>query len=60
MSELTNDPRPWVQFDPLTQTYGTRDGTKVAGELVNGVECLADVIHIAALRDQQRATGTKP
>lgn len=46
--------KEWVQFDPLTQTHQTPDGTAVGTELVDSAECLADVFHIAGIRDQQR------
>ena len=46
---------PWEFFNPLTRTYDTRDGTKVAEELVLNVRCLADVLHIAGIRAKQRA-----
>jgi hypothetical protein len=44
----------WVFYNPLTATYDTRDGTKVARELVEHSECLWDVLHIANIREQQR------
>lgn len=46
--------KPWVQFNPLTQTYDTPDGTSVAAERCDNVECLADVILIADTRGTQR------
>jgi hypothetical protein len=49
--------REWVKFNPLTQTYDTPDGTKVAAELVDNAQCLADVLHIATIRAQQRAAA---
>ena len=47
--------REWVTYDPLTATYDTPDGTSVAAELVDNVQCLADVLHIAAIRARQRS-----
>ena len=44
-----------VRFNPQTATYDTSDGTKVAAELVDGVDCLADVLRIASIREEQRA-----
>lgn len=48
-------PREWVTYDPLTATYDTPDGTSVAAEIVDNVQCLADVLHIAQIRAKQRA-----
>ena len=45
----------WVTYNPLTATYDTPDGTKVAAELVDSVQCLADVLHIAQIREAQRS-----
>ncbi len=44
----------WTAFNPLTQMVETVDGTEIAMELTDNVECLADVLHIAKLRDDQR------
>jgi hypothetical protein len=44
-----------VTYNPLTATYDTPDGTSVAAELVDNVQCFADVLHIARIRDKQRA-----
>jgi hypothetical protein len=41
-------------YNPLTATYDTKDGTSVAAELVDNVECLADVLHISSIRSTQR------
>jgi hypothetical protein len=48
--------REWVTHNPLTATYDTPDGTSVAAELIDNVQCLADVLRIAAIRAKQRAT----
>lgn len=48
-------PREWVEYNPMTATYDTPDGTRVAAELVDNVQCLADVLHIAQIRAKQRA-----
>ena len=47
--------RDWVEYNPLTATYDTPDGTSVAAEVVDGAQCLADVLHIAQIRAKQRA-----
>lgn len=52
-------PGPWVRFNPATQTYDTPDGTRVAVELVDSVVCLADVLRIACIREDQRAAIAK-
>ena len=52
-------PGPWVEYNPLASTYDTPDGTQVPAELADTAQCLADVIHIAAIRDSQRAAITK-
>jgi hypothetical protein len=52
-------PGPWVQFNTLTQCYETPDGTRVAAEVADNVECLADVLRIAIIRDEQRASIAK-
>lgn len=50
--------RPWVRHNHLTATYDTPDGTRVAQEVVDNVESLADVLHVATIREDQRATLT--
>ena len=52
-------PGPWVRFNPLTQSYETRDGTSVAAEVIESVKCLADVLRIASIREDQRAAIAK-
>lgn len=47
-------PSEWARFNPLTHTYDTPDGTRVAAELVERATCLADVLHIATVRAKQR------
>jgi hypothetical protein len=49
----------WVQFNHLTQTYDTRDGTKVSAALVDNVQCLADVLYISLIRENQREAIAK-
>lgn len=44
-----------TKFNPLTHTYDTPDGTKVASELGDNVQCLADVLHMSAIREKQRS-----
>ena len=46
--------QPWIVFNHLTQTYDTRDGTKVAAELVENQQCLADVLYVSSIRQEQR------
>lgn len=45
----------WVKYNYLTRTYDTPDGTSVSAELVDGAGCLLDFLHIADIRDKQRA-----
>ncbi len=45
---------PQVQYNMLTDTYDTRDGTKVSAILIDSLSSLADVLFIAILRDEQR------
>lgn len=54
MSASTTNGRNWTTFNPLTQMVETRDGTEVAVELTDNVTCLADALHIAKIRDDQR------
>jgi hypothetical protein len=51
MSRLTDE---WVRYNYLTDTYDTRDETTISAMLVDGVQCLSDVLHIAAIREEQR------
>ena len=44
----------WVKYNPLMHTYDTPDGTMVSAELVDSAQCMADVLHIANIRAQQR------
>ena len=46
--------REWVTYNHLTHTYDTGDGTKVAAEIVDSASCLADIFHIASIREAQR------
>lgn len=45
----------WVTYNPMTNTYDTPDKTSVAAELVDNVQCLADVLLITQIRTKQRA-----
>lgn len=45
----------WVSRNDRTATYDTPDGTRVAVELIDNVACLANVVHIAEIREEQRA-----
>lgn len=49
----------WVSYNDKTATYDTPDGTSVAAEVVDGVECLADLLRISNIRAQQRAAIRK-
>lgn len=51
--------KPWVQFNHLTGTYDTPDGTRVASELADNVQCLADVLYISLIRENQREAIAK-
>lgn len=51
MSTTAND---WIKYNHMTRTYNSKDGTVVAAELVVGACSLADVFHIADIRDSQR------
>jgi hypothetical protein len=44
----------WVKYNPETLMYETGDGTKVAAEIVESVQCLADILVIAQIRERQR------
>ena len=50
----------WVTYNPLTATYDTPDGTAVAAELVESVQCMADLLNIAQIRAEQRTDDTAP
>lgn len=46
-------------FNPLTQCYETKDKTSVSAELVESVACLADILIISTIREQQRLERKK-
>ena len=50
------EPGPWVQYNHLTATYDTPDGTKVPEELADNAQRLLDFWHIASIRETQRST----
>ena len=54
LSDAASPQRQWSKYNHETATYDTPDGTSVAAELVDGVQCLADVFYIASIREQQR------
>ena len=56
---MTAEHRGWVKFNPMTMTYDTPDGTHVAAELAESVQCLADVLQIAAVREAQREDAAR-
>lgn len=45
----------WVEFDEKNQGYTTQDGTFVASEIVENASCLADVLRISQIRNEQRS-----
>ena len=55
MSETTEQGRKWVQYNDMTATYDTGDGTKVPKELADSAQCFWDAINIADIREKQRA-----
>ena len=46
--------KEWVRYNELTGTYDTRDGTKVAAELVENAASLLDIFYIAFIRKEKR------
>ena len=48
----------WVGFDHLTHTVTTQDGTRVAAEVCESAQSLLDVLYVAHIRAEQRATET--
>jgi hypothetical protein len=52
LHQNTQDQR--VKYNPLTATYDTPDGTKVAQELVDNAKYFADFLHVANVREKQR------
>lgn len=54
-----NGATEWIRYNPISLTYDTRDGTKVSAFLIDGVETLADIFHIADIREKQRAVINK-
>lgn len=55
----TQEDDEWVRYDTQNHVYRTKDGTAVAGELIENVQCLAHVLHICQIRDRQRKAMTK-
>lgn len=56
MNNHTPDPPDWwMRYDELTDTYDTRDGTKLPGEIYHGTVCFLDVLYIAHIMENQRA-----
>ena len=53
---MTDD---WERFNPLTHMVETKDGTKIAVEIITSVTCLWDYIEIARMRAKQREEMTK-
>ena len=44
----------WVRYNELTACYETKDRTSVSAELVDNVQCLADIFYISSIRENQR------
>jgi hypothetical protein len=44
----------WVRYNELTGCYETKDRTSVSAELVDNVQCLADIFYISSIRENQR------
>lgn len=54
MNEEDASKEEWIKYNPLTYSYETKDGTTVGAELIYSAKCLADVLHIAKIRHNQR------
>ena len=54
MSKQKQTNNQFVCYNPMTKTYHTQDNTSVSAELVDNVECLADVLYITLIRSKQR------
>ena len=48
-----------IQYNPLTDSYDTPDGTKVSAMLTENVSCIADIFNILRIRDNQRKVKTQ-
>ena len=48
-----------IQYNPLTDSYDTSDGTKVSAMLTENVSCIADIFNILRIRDNQRKVKTQ-
>jgi hypothetical protein len=46
-------------YNHLTDTWDTLDGTKIASEVIEDAHCLADIIGIMKMREQQRINTIK-
>lgn len=51
---VVNNFQEWVKYNHLTATYDTLDNTKVAAEIIDSIQCLADILYIAQIRAKQR------
>jgi hypothetical protein len=54
MSKQKQTNNQLIRYNPMTKTYHTQDDTSVSAELVDNVECLADVLYITLIRSKQR------
>ena len=48
-----------IQYNPLTDSYDTPDGTRVSAMLTENVSCIADMFNILRIRDNQRKVKTQ-
>ena len=48
-----------IQYNPLTDSYDTPDGTKVSAMLTENASCIADILNILSIRDNQREVKTQ-
>lgn len=54
MNASTTKLRQWTTLNPLTHMVETGDGTQVSVEVTDSVDCLADILRICQIRDDQR------
>ncbi len=47
------------RYNPMTHTYDTQDGTKLAAELVDNVQSLVDIFWICCIREKQRDAASE-
>ncbi|MCD9087392.1 hypothetical protein LR961_11550 [Stenotrophomonas sp. SY1] len=44
----------WETYNPITHCIETPDGTVVAAEIIDSIECLADLFYVMQIRSEQR------